>query len=439
MNEHTQDIDELYEAFKPRLIAARRSYIRKRLAVVAALPIVLGVPLAWALPDDADQVSQLATESGEPSVDAPDEEPKASEGNSEAVEAEEEVAADAEPTLVPVELGFAGTAYLTDTEDGLAVAELDLNEGWTAKQVQLGNKSSVVLVLEHGDIRLVASISLGDDGEPHLKIEDVTPEPEPEVQTRKEIEIGDVGRVVVERDGEKLFLAVTWNHDWWEPVVVVETGEKVSAYFTNDGVKKYVEAWIEETEIAHRTWVDDSGVKPRPEKDTPKETDKEPEPEPEPEIQTRKEIVVGEVGKVVVERDGDKLFLAVTWSHDFFDAIVVSGKGKKVHAYFTNDGFEYHVKAWIKSTKIKHETWIVEPEVAAYDGTVTCGFGNVGVLVEGNIARVTSVQNVEGVEATILKEVGEVVRVKFVTDEATWKLEAWGNGEVVVSECGQVT
>ena len=80
----------------------------------------------------------------------------------------------------------------------------------------------------------------------------------------------------------------------------------------------------------------------------------------------------------------------------------------------------------------------VEPEIEPYDGTVNCGFGNVGVLVEGNIARIMSVQEVEGVEWVIKKEVGEVVKVKFFTEDGDWIMEAWGNGETVVAECGQI-
>jgi hypothetical protein len=164
-----------------------------------------------------------------------------------------------------------------------------------------------------------------------------------------------------------------------------------------------------------------------------------PEPkEEEPEIQTRKEISVGDAGRVVVEREGDKLWLAILSTHEYFDGVIVSSTGTKVHAYFTNDGFEHNVRAWIKGAKIKHETWIVEPKIASYDGTVSCGFGNVGVLVEGNIARVKSVQEVEGIEAVIKIEVGEWVRVKFFVEDEVWVLDAFGNGEEVLRECGQI-
>ncbi|MFV2039869.1 MAG: hypothetical protein ACC660_06460, partial [Acidimicrobiales bacterium] len=226
MTEHNDNIDELYEAFKPRLIAARRSYIRKRLAVAATLPLFLGGAVAWALPQDNEQNSQLAAQGGEPLVDTPAEEPEpeAVDVDTTAARSEEPAAEEAvpEPSSIWMELGFAGSVYLADTDAGLEVTELDLNPGWTAEQLQMGNKSTVVLVLANGDVRLVASIEVGGDGEPSLKIEDVSPEPEPEVQTRKEIAVGDVGTVVLERDGDQLWLGVSWNHSWWEPVVVQE-------------------------------------------------------------------------------------------------------------------------------------------------------------------------------------------------------------------------
>ena len=315
---------------------------------------------------------------------------------------------------------------------------LDLNDGWHGEVLELGTAATVEIILEHNAVRLVATIGLDDDGEPTVDVVDA--DPAPDVVTRKEIDVGDVGRVVVEREGDELWLGVLWSHDWWAAKVTSEHGDTVKASFSNDGTTHFVEAWIEESEINHRIWDEKEPVPeptPKPESDEPKkDKEKEPEEEPEPEIQTRKEIEVGDVGRVVVERDGDKLWLGVLWSHQWWDDVVVTEHGAEVHAYFTNDGFEHHVRAWIKGAKIKHEKWVVEPEIQAYDGSVGCELGAVGVLVEGNVARVMSVQEVEGVEATILIEVGEVVRVRFETEEGTWILDAWGNGSEVLHECG---
>jgi hypothetical protein len=434
------DIDALYEAFLPTLATARRSYIRKRLAGFLVLPILLGLGVAWAQADEtagADQ-AQVATETELPEPEptpVPQQPEEAADSNE--VETPTEDASE----IVEVDLGIAGSALVEITGDGMSLVEFDLADGWEAEIVKLGGGDSIAVVLSNGDTTLLAKI----DRELTVEIEDITPPPEPEIQTRKEITVGDVGRVVVERDGDTLVMAVLWQHDWYEAVVVTPKGLRVYAYFTNDGVKHHVEAWIEGTEISHGVWETKPELEKEAEPKKKKETGGEQETEEkrdkadneEPEIQTRKEIFVGEVGKVVVEREESTLWLGVLWSHDFYDAVVVSSTGAEVHAYFTNDGFEHHVRAWIKGPKIKHETWVVEPEIVAYDGTVTCGFGNVGVLVEGNVARVMSVQAVEGVEATIVTEVGEVVRVRFATEDAVWIMDAWGNGESVVSECGQ--
>ncbi len=440
------EMDAQYDAFLPTLTAARRSYTRKRLAGFLVLPLLIGIGVAWAQQDGSAGAELVATEpeapEPEPTVTPmPTEQPVAVEPT---VTPQEELVEPVE--LVTMDLGLAGSASVEVDGEALTIVEFNLNEGWEAQVVELGGSSSVAIVLTNGEVKLLARLNADLETE----IDDISPPPEPEVETRKEIvvagqgNIGEVGKVVVEREGDKLFMAVLWSHEWYDAKIVTEAGPRVYAYFTNDGVKHHVEAWIEGAEIVHGVWVTEPEDKKNAEgKDEDKnktgddEKKKSDKTDEEPEVQTRKEIHVGEVGKVVVERDGEKLYLGVVWNHEWYDPVVVSPKGAKVHAYFTNDGVEHHVRAWIKGTKIKHETWVVEPEVAAYDGTVSCGFGTVGVLVEGNVARVMSVQEVEGVEAKILTEVGEVVRVRFTTEDAVWVLEAWGNGEEVLSECGQ--
>ena len=433
------DVDAVYDAFLPHLMSARRSYVRRRLGVVLLLPIFLIAGVAWATTDEAPAQVATETELDEPLervIEEPldEEEPPVKGNDEDDAEIELVVAEEAEPEKVweNVELGFVGSAAVASVDGQLVLGELSLAPGWEGHALKLGSGDQLLIHLTNGEVKLLATI--GDDFESELN--DVTPEPEPEVETRKEIAVGDVGTVVVERDGDTLFMAVTWSHEWWKSTVVTPEGARVYATFENDGVTKHVEAWIDGDKIVHGVWV----TEPEPEpKDDKKEDDKKKDDkEEEPEVQTRKEIHVGEVGKVVVERDGEKLWLGVLWSHDYYDAVVVVEHGKEVHAYFTNDGVEHHVRAWIKGAKIKHEKWVVEPESEPYDGTVNCGFGNVGVLVEGNIARIMSVQEVEGVEWVIKKEVGEVVKVKFYTEDGDWIMEAWGNGETVVAECGPV-
>ena len=349
-----------------------------------------------------------------------------------------------EPDWTVVELGDVGTAQVAKVDGELVIGELDLAEGWEGALLAFGSGDSLLVELTDGETKLLATVH----GDLAVDLVDFTPEPEPEVQTRKEIAVGDVGTVVVERDGDTLVLDVTWSHEWWQPTVVTAQGARVYATFTNDGVVKHVEAWIDGTEIVHGVWV----TEPEPadtekdgekdekdgEKDHEKDGNKDSDEEKDDEVQTRKEIHVGEVGKVVVERDGEKLWLGVLWHHEYYDPVVVTDHGTLVHAYFTNDGVEHHVKAWIEGAKIKTKKWVVEPQVAPYDGAVSCGLGNVGVLVEGNIARIMSVQELDGVEWEIKKEVGEYVKVKFFAEDGQWLLKAWGNGESVVAECTQV-
>lgn len=437
------DVDAVYDAFLPHLMSARRSYVRRRLGVVLLLPIILIAGVAWASTDEAPAQVATETEVEEPLeriVDEPvgDDEPV--KGNDED-EADIELVAVEEPepekVWETVELGFVGTASVTVVDGEVVLGELSLAPGWEGHALELGSGDHLLIHLTNGEVKLLATV--GSDFESELNDVTPEPEPEPEVETRKEIAVGDVGTVVVERDGDTLFLAVTWSHEWWQATVVTAEGSRVYATFDNDGITKHVEAWIDGDEIVHGVWatqVEDD--KKQDDTDEKKDDKKDEKKDEEPEVQTRKEIHVGEVGKVVVERDGEKLWLGVLWSHDYYDAVVVVEHGKEVHAYFTNDGVEHHVRAWIKGAYIKHEKWVVEPEVEPYDGTVNCGFGNVGVLVEGNIARIMSVQEVEGVEWVIKKEVGEVVKVKFYTEDGDWILEAWGNGETVVAECGQI-
>ena len=67
------DIDALYDELKPRFSAARRSYVRKRVGVLLAAPILVVASLAWALPSEPEQVSQLANGGDRETIDVPQE------------------------------------------------------------------------------------------------------------------------------------------------------------------------------------------------------------------------------------------------------------------------------------------------------------------------------------------------------------------------------
>ena len=96
-----------------------------------------------------------------------------------------------------IDLGFAGSAVIHLHDERMKLADLILEPGWEADVVELGGDDTIVIVLSNGDVTLLAKI--GGDLEVH--IDDITPEPEgeePEVQTRKEIAVGEVGQLILE-------------------------------------------------------------------------------------------------------------------------------------------------------------------------------------------------------------------------------------------------
>lgn len=430
------DVDAVYEAFLPHLTAARRSYVRRRLGVVLLLPIVLIAGVAWASTDEAP--AQVATETDldegpERVADVPVDEEKPVKGNDDDVElvAAEKVEPESATVWETVALGFVGSAQVALLDGQVELGELSLAPGWEGHALKLGSGEHLLIHLTNGEVKLLATV--GTDLEAELN--DVTPEPEPDHESRKEIAVGDVATVVVEREADRLSLVVTWSHEWWKATVVTEDGARVYATFENDGFTKHVEAWIEGDEIVHGVWLTEP--EPTDDKEDDKD-DKKDDKDDKSDVQTSKKIYVGDVGKVYVDREGDTLWLSVGWTHEAYQAVVVADHGTEVSAYFYKDGVEHHVRAWIKGKKIKYETWVVQPEGGSYDGSVTCGFGSVGVTVVGGVATITSVQDVEGVEWVVDKESGEVVKVRFFVEDQVWLLEAWGDGEAVVSECGRI-
>ena len=69
-----------------------------------------------------------------------------------------------------------------------------------------------------------------------------TKKPAPVVETRKEIRVFEVGKVIVEREGSKLWLGIKWSAEGSTPHVLVENRTKVKAKFAGDQYIKYVEA-----------------------------------------------------------------------------------------------------------------------------------------------------------------------------------------------------
>ncbi len=391
-------LDEIYTALLPRFRAARRRYVRQRLAVVLALPCLVVVGIAWADEQEPAEVSQLAgVPEAQPTPDTHERDATHAQRERDTTDAQRQRdAAERERDTGErdsradrerdgdrvawrwVELGFAGRIQVALVDAGLVAGELELRPGWRGEVLSVGPADRISVVLVHGDLRLVAHIGLGDEGDLVVHIDDITPEPTPEP--------------------------------------------------TPDPTP-------EPTPAPEPTPTPTPEPEPDRERDRQRDRERERDRDREREIETRREIHVGEVATVVVERDGDQLWLGVLWTHEWWEPVMVVSHGEVVHAYFTNDGVEIHVQAWIEGRRIVSESWVVEPERRPYDGRVSCGFGDVGIVVEGNVAHVMSLEEVEGVEAVVDVEVGETVRVRFITAEETWLMEAWGDGERVVAEC----
>ena len=460
--------NEILEAMQPRLAAAKWSYLRRSFAAIMAVPLLLGVGVAWASSTPEADVSQVAggfetNDAGDDHAnsDAEDDgdKPDETKGSGAETEAEEDVDTEI------VALGIFGAAEVT-TERPAALVSMDLAEGWEAELVGEDSRS-IVLLLSNKDTAVLATIAQGIDGfavsfvevpgsdDKHAGDEDAagkddasessdaptdlakteptpkpdptpkpkpTEKPEPEFETRKEIGVFSAGSVVVERTGDSknLELAVTWTGEGYESEIVTASGELVHARFVGAEYIKEVKAWTEGASIHFDTWY----------------TELEPAQD---DVVTRKEIDVFDVGAVVIEREDAEspLWLGVTWTADGYEAVVVTQTGTTVEAYFVGELYEKHVQAWADGNQISYETWYIElagesEAEAPYTDTIVCEFGAIVVSVANGTATVESVTANEGVGYEILVEVGEYVKVLYETDSEVWIIKAWGSeGEVV--------
>jgi hypothetical protein len=413
----------IFEALGPRMASAKRSYMRKRVTWLFAMPLVLGAGAAWAATASPERTTQVA--SAPQVIEIPADaafvdEPDSDTGTD--LLAKGGATVDTPSSWQSVDLGTFGSVEVTKHHEAVVLGETELPAGW-AVEVWSSDGDEITLILTNDDETLLVTIHHADEGFV-ATVDEVlkpapTPEPTPEptkkpapvVETRKEINVFDVGKVVVEREGSKLWLGIKWSAEGYTPHVLVENGTKVKAKFAGDQYIKYVEAWIEGSKIKSEVWYDVV----------------------QPEFQTQKELSVYDKGHVFVQRAGDSnvLSLTVTWHHDWWAPVVVTAEGAEVHAYFTNDGVEKHIVAWTEGALIKHEIWVVEPASPPYDGLVVCEFGTVSVLVEGNVAQVTDVAPADGVTYEIIQNNAEIVKVRYTTATEVWLIKAWGNGTEV--------
>jgi hypothetical protein len=429
-------VEEIYDALGGRLTAAKRSYLRLRVAWLFALPLLLGVSAAFAASGSSPQTSQVAgrTEIGTPPPDAPfvDLAPKPIEGRSTLAAAGDKLAKVTD--WQRVELGSFGAVEIGHYGEALMLGEKDLADGWTVKVFRNTAEELILAVSGGGEnfavyvrpvssgytVEIEALIAPTPTPEP-TKEPTPTPtkKPAPEVETRKVISVFDIGKVVVERDGDQLWLGIKSAVDGFTATVLKEHGTKVEAIFVSDTWEKHVKAWIDGPYIRYDTWY----------------------VEVAPAFQTRKEISVYGHGTVVVERIGDSanLVLDVTWAEAGFTPTVITETGPVVEAVLVSDAWEKHVRAWTDGPSIGYELWAVEVAPAPYDGVVDCDFGSMTVHVEGAVASITSVTPADGVTATITKASGEFVSVQYDNGVEVWLVKAWGNGTEVVSEAIQIS
>lgn len=186
-------------------------------------------------------------------------------------------------------------------------------------------------------------------------------------------------------------------------------------------------------------------VTPRSESEPDPTTEPTPEPEadePEqletPAVETRKEIDVNGYGRVVVERDSNGLlWIAILSTAEGWQSQVLVQHGEVVKAEFFDEQYIKTVKAWVGDDgRIHHDILVEElappPSADTYDGVVNTDLGSFGVVVENGIATIVWVEAAAGLEYSIVRETGEVVKVTFTNGEQSWLVTAWGqNGEVV--------
>lgn len=497
-------VEDILTSLSPRMITAKRTYMKRRFGAMLVVPLLAGIGVARAANQPDVSISQVADGGGAAQIieeeffedggeDEGDEkvteEDKADELVTESPDDKSsDEGSDEDLQWETVSLNFAGSVQVAQADDDtLVLGIFQLNDGWKADVFKDDGEELVIVLsaVKEGEASLMflATVSFeevdpesgeqlderfsvvldvidapdGDDtgqtpegpadtdadeqdekeeaaAEEKDKVEDSKAEDDKHdkvidaVQNRKEIGVYDKATAVVERDGNQLWLDFTWVKGGWEPVLEIATGERVQGYVTAEGTRKYVEAWIDGNSIEYRTWyVEPEHDEGEHDKDKD-DNDKDDNNEGESEVEYTKEISVFGKGQVVVNRDGDLLYLSVQWSHEWWDAVVVTGEGTLVQAYFTNDGVEKHVKAWIEGNSIVSQTWVVEAEVAPYSGTAFSEFGSYEVLVEGSVAQITSISPNEGVTYEIYQEAGEWVKVRFITGEGDWWVKAWGNG-----------
>ncbi len=427
-------VDDIYNALSGRLKAAKRSYVRLRAGWLFALPLLLGVSAAFAASGSSPQTSQVAgrPELGTPPPDAPfvDLERRPIEGHSTLAAAGDKLAKVTD--WQRVELGSFGAVEIGHYGETLMLGEKDLADGWTVKVFRNTTEELILAVSGGGEnfavyvhptesgyaVEIEALVAPTPTPEP-TKEPTPTMKPAPEIETRKVISVFDIGKVVVERDGDLLWLGIKSAADGFTATVLKEHGTKVEAIFVSDAWEKHVKAWIDGPSIKYDTWY----------------------VEVAPAFQTRKEISVYGHGTVVVERIGEsaKLVLAVTWADNGFSPTVITETGPVVEAVLVSDAWEKHVRAWTDGPSIRYELWAVEVAPAPYDGVVDCDFGTMTVHVDGAVASITSVTPADGVTATITKASGEFVSVQYDDGVEVWLVKAWGNGTAVVSEAIQVS
>jgi hypothetical protein len=196
-------LDEIFTSLQPRMRSARTAHLRRFVTAALAVPIlVLGAAAAAMSVGGEDRPAEVTTARGDEGGEVPD--AGLAEADDDDDRATEVVGGDPEEVTVP---GTGDESPSLRPDPGTAIDERP-------------------------------SASAGDDA-----------------VERVEIALGDVAVVVVEREGETLWIDVAEVHEWWEPVVTRYTGPSVAAHVANDGVEHHVEASVNGGgELVWETW-----------------------------------------------------------------------------------------------------------------------------------------------------------------------------------------
>ncbi len=305
--------DQILEALRPRMHAARVAHFRRLAAGVVAIPL-LGFGAAATAADGGGSSTEIeaaiATEDGDerdlpeigdaekaesdettPDKDADDEsdekaerdENDESDGNDGKDDSDVETTPADVTTTLPdpdapkdLDLGALGWIQVEPSADAFEVLSYDLTEDWEVLNAEVVD-GTLNILLGDGEVLKVVVITPGVRDEILVAVEDfviptttVKPEPKEEhddepapVGDRFIVEVAGKGSFVVERDGETLYVGNVTANPGHDHEVHKAQGWKVWVGFTDGETVFFGKALINDAgEVEQHFWQEDIGPEP---------------------------------------------------------------------------------------------------------------------------------------------------------------------------------